>query len=376
MTDRRSLLESWLGAALAAVEPRALVRDHLAGAEDVKTVLAIGKAAAAMCWGAADALGQIRGICIGPSAEEVPTGVEMMVGEHPVPGLRSLEAGLAAMEWAPEADLALISGGGSALCEVPSTGVSLEVVAHVTRRLLASGADIEEANIVRSHLSAIKCGGLGSLDSLILSDVSGRSPGLVSSGPTVPVDHDVSDVARIAGTFGLDLPSVVRPDPPPGPGPNAHVIGDGKTAALGLAAEAAAHAPVTVEDGWLRGDAATAVEALLARSGPGVTVSAGETSVTFDRRGVGGRNTHAAVVAADLIHGTEWIFAALATDGIDGNSALSGAIVDGSTIDRGGDPEEALRSFDTGGYLHRSGDALSFGPTGTNVADVWVVWKP
>ena len=102
----------------------------------------------------------------------------------------------------------------------------------------------------------------------------------------------------------------------------------------------------------------------------------GEPSVTLDRDGVGGRNTHAAVLAAQLIHGTEWIFAALATDGLDGSSGLSGAIVDGTTLDRGGSPLGALESFDTGRYLQQAGDALAFGPTGTNVADVWMVWKP
>lgn len=52
----------------------------------------------------------------------------------------------------------LVSGGGSALFEMPLEGVSLEDIAGITRQLLACGADIVEINTLRKHLSAVKGG--------------------------------------------------------------------------------------------------------------------------------------------------------------------------------------------------------------------------
>jgi len=69
------------------------------------------------------------------------------------------------------------------------------------------------------------------------------------------------------------------------------------------------------------------------------------------------------------------MFAAFATDGEDGNSTAAGAIVDGGTMERGGDPTSALADSDSGSYLQRTGDLLVTGPTGTNVSDLWVLWR-
>jgi hypothetical protein len=52
----------------------------------------------------------------------------------------------------------LISGGGSALFEYPTEGVTLEDIADATRQLLACGADITEINCIRKRLSGVKGG--------------------------------------------------------------------------------------------------------------------------------------------------------------------------------------------------------------------------
>jgi glycerate 2-kinase len=107
-----------------------------------------------------------------------------------------------------------------------------------------------------------------------------------------------------------------------------------------------------------------------------VTVAAGEPLVRTEAEGSGGRNTHAALLAASHLAGTGSVFAAFATDGVDGNSDAAGAIVDGETTRRGGDPTQALEAFDSASYLEMAGDILKTGPTGTNVADLWLIWKP
>ena len=51
--------------------------------------------------------------------------------------------------------ICLISGGGSALMPCPVDGVSLEDKQKLTELLIGSGAEIDELNMVRKHLSKI-----------------------------------------------------------------------------------------------------------------------------------------------------------------------------------------------------------------------------
>jgi hydroxypyruvate reductase len=68
---------------------------------------------------------------------------------------------------------------------------------------------------------------------------------------------------------------------------------------------------------------------------------------------------------------------AAGTDGTDGPTDATGAIVDGATWSRvlaaGVDPERALARNDAHTALSASGDALFTGPTGTNVADLYAM---
>ena len=91
--------------------------------------------------------------------------------------------------------ICLISGGGSALMPAPAPGIELSDKQAVTTCLSAAGANIEQLNIVRKQLSAVKGGGLARacgaarLVSLVISDVLGDPLELIASGPTA---HDTS----------------------------------------------------------------------------------------------------------------------------------------------------------------------------------------
>jgi glycerate-2-kinase len=106
----------------------------------------------------------------------------------------------------------------------------------------------------------------------------------------------------------------------------------------------------------------------------------GETTVTVRGTGLGGRSQELAVAAAIELAGAKdparVVLLAAGTDGIDGNSAAAGGLVDGTTLARAGsmglDPHEALRRNDCATFLGRLGDLVVTGPTGTNVGDVGV----
>jgi MOFRL family len=156
------------------------------------------------------------------------------------------------------------------------------------------------------------------------------------------------------------------------PTPEITLLANGKDAAR---AAAAVGPPAVVEAAWLRGEIGDCLERFLAGVEPGITVAAGEVVLGVTGPGRGGRNTHAALLAAERLAGSDNLFCAFATDGVDGQSGAAGGIVDGSTIDRGGDPADALRNFDSAGYLARTSDLLRCPPTGTNVSDLWILWR-
>lgn len=352
-------------------------------------MIGIGKGAAAMCLGAGDALGEVVGLCVTNAEDTVPAGVELVVGDHPIPGDRSFEAGRKAVEVAVGTTgsiIALVSGGGSALCELPRSGIPPDYIRYVNRTLLDAGASIKETNLVRRHLSAIKNGGLARqaerpLDTYLISDVCGADPAVVSSGPTIYRAEDPESALGVLEARHVDVPAPVREAIERGGGQPPHagsvkVVADGRTAASALARAAESRGlEAKVMDGWVEDDVVDALEGFFAAAGPGLTIAAGEPEVRVSGKGRGGRCTHAAVLAAQQIAGTETVFAAFATDGVDGNSASAGAMVDGSTLGNGGDPTDALKRSDTATYLQATNDLLPGGPTGTNVSDLWVLWR-
>jgi hydroxypyruvate reductase len=387
--NRGALVRRWLEAAVSAVDPEertaAAVRP-----DGPSTIVAIGKAAAAMCRGAERALGKVTGVCVTNAAGEVPEGVELLIGDHPLPGAASFHAGKRVLDTAGAASeglLALISGGGSALCEQPLPGIDATYIQTVNSRLLDGGASIGDTNLVRRHLSAIKAGGVaraagGQVDTFIVSDVGGAGPEVVASGPTIYVEPAPEGakavIERYAIPFDNDVWAVINePASRPPTRGAVTILADGRIAARAVVEAAAADGvDGMVMDGWFGGEVEDALDDFLALAGPGLTVGAGEPNVKVTGDGVGGRNSHAALLAASRLEGSDLVFAAFATDGVDGRSDGAGAVVDGTTILRGGDASTALERSDSATYLEASGDLIKTGPTGTNVSDLWLLWRP
>ena len=110
------------------------------------------------------------------------SGFKTFLSGHPIPnnnGLRSCKFIEKYLEGTTRNDLVLLfSGGGSALVPYPAEKISLEDKIKINKKLIQSGADIKEINIVRKHLSKIKGGKFinfsypSRVHCLILSDVS------------------------------------------------------------------------------------------------------------------------------------------------------------------------------------------------------------
>ncbi len=208
-----------LAAALQAVEPGRAVKKYLSEqplppAQRI-FVFGLGKAAIPMTRAVFETTEVTAALVITKHAEQTGlTPATVLLGGHPVPDSRSLQAGQAALEFvsglgADDLLLCLLSGGGSALMTAPHPGLTLDDLQALTRQLLACGARIDEINTLRRHLDRVKGGGLGQAASparvlsLILSDVVGNPLEAIASGPTAPDPSSRADALRVLEKYGL-----------------------------------------------------------------------------------------------------------------------------------------------------------------------------
>jgi hydroxypyruvate reductase len=390
----RDLVHEALVEAFAKTDPRVLVRDALRGKPRLPVrVVAIGKAAPAMAAGALDAWrDRIEHILVvapeGMDASLVDRA-EVVRGAHPIPDDASVRAAERCLEIVvPRAQiLVLVSGGASALVCAPAKGVALAAKRDVTRAMLASGATIQEINVVRKHLSRIKGGGLlraageNPVLTVVASDVIGGTASDVGSGPSVPDPSTVADARALLERYAPSFASLPLAKTLSTRTGRALIVGSPEifagavVAALrarGIDARAAKPSQERVEH--LAKDYVALAHTLGPRT---AIVRAGEPSLAVPPvAGKGGRCTHlAALVGRELPSGIA--FAAIATDGVDGTSGTSGAILDGPLpcLTGADDADGAIARFDTGTLLTRLGAALPEGPAGTNYADLHVLFR-
>jgi hydroxypyruvate reductase len=413
--------------ALAAVDSGELVRcalrwvgdaleiagDPVAPAERL-LVLAAGKAAAAMAGGVEAVAGEriARGLAVTrDGCEAALVRVTLRSAGHPVPDTRSEACAQEVLDFVEAAApgdrlLVLLSGGASSLLACPAQGLLLEDLAAATRLLLVAGADIEELNAVRKHLSALSGGRLARrarpdrIDVLALSDVPGDRVDVIGSGPFAADPSTYAEalaVLRHRGVLGR-LPERVRTHleaglrgeraetPKPGDPDLArvrHVLLATNRTAVAAAASAAERAGLrsVALGSALHGEAREAAASLVAsaraaRAGdPVCLVAGGETTVAVRGRGLGGRCQELALAAAlHLDGGPPTALLAAGTDGNDGPTPAAGAYADEQTLARarraGLDARIALAANDAHPFFRAEGGLFATGPTRTNVMDL------
>lgn len=415
--------------ALSAADPARAVRDGLRsrevalelGRDRPHWIIALGKAAPAMA-GAAVAQCQAAGraiaggIVVGAASADAPhPDITVLVGDHPVPGVRSQYAAerLAALtERVGRADivLLLLSGGTSSLVGAPIDGVRAEDLAALHSLLLGAGVPITRINAVRKRFSRWGAGRLASaLDCarvipILLADVPNEDPAMIGSGPVSPdalvawhVERILRD-AGIAGQVPLSVASAIgamragaMPETPKAGSPAfarveaPFVVGNSAALdAIASRAHALGCSPVLLSHTSLQGDATAAGRALahsVARAASGsCLIWGGETTVRLPvDHGLGGRCQQLALAAAEVLADERaqgaWLLAA-GTDGQDGPAPAAGAVVHerswAESAASGGSPARSLRRCDSYAALLAANAILPARHTGTNVMDVVV----
>jgi glycerate 2-kinase len=427
LQQKRNDVLEMLTAAVEAVDPYTVVRDHFHGSElrfasesfDLSTfdhvyVVGFGKASVKMAQAVCDAVPVTKGVVVtnDPVARLSSEVVSVVVGGHPLPteeSIRGAEQILKILQKCTENDcvIVLISGGGSALFCLPL--VPLDDLRKTTALLLGSGAEIKEMNVIRKHLDAVKGGQLaryikGITLSVIISDVVHDPLSSIASGPTSPDSSTFSDARVILRRYGLweTVPGSVRTvieegcagrflETPTDDDPvfrsvfsfivanNARAVqaAEQKAEELGYGAMVLS----TAVTGEARDLGPYLVQKARQSVSPGKTVfsSGGEPTVTLRGKGHGGRNLELVLSCVEAIAGSELVVASCATDGVDGNCPGAGAVADGASLRRAKIKEVSVSDFlaenDSYGFFSRLGDVLMTGPTGTNVMDVQIVLR-
>jgi glycerate 2-kinase len=370
-------------------------------------VIAIGKAAGPMLEVLLDRIKRRRGMrgicCSNQLPERRSWRFRYFEAGHPVPNEESFAAAQAILTLLRKAKkdtlvFFLISGGGSAMCDLPlDPAITLADTVVFHQALLSSGAPISEINTIRKHFSAVKGGRLAMAApdaqkiSILVPDVPLRTLDALSSGPTSPDHSTVAEARALIAKYDLapKLPASVRSfferdDIPESPGnkgwrppffPRSNKGGTPTGRTLTTAASMSEEDPafrdsvfevllsshdlvenaraaaeregyfVAVDNSCDDWDYAEAARYLLKgfndlrKVHPRLClISVGEVTVTIDRTpGAGGRNQQFVMKCAlelEQYEGEQLTVFSAGTDGIDGNTRVAGAIADPTTVSR------------------------------------------
>jgi len=384
-------------------------------------LLSFGKAAVRMTEALTDHLGDILTdgtiiMKVGPLRVVFSPRIRLHQVGYPLPDQCGAQAAAWAIDSVKALDredmlLCLISGGDSALLAAPYPGIPLREKRQTTGLLLGAGADTDELNPVRKHISATRGGRLAEIAfparvySLILSDDVSDRPGAIASGPTAPDNTTYADALAVIEKYGLKarIPGRVYdllvngaagriPETPKEGDPvfakvtNTIVGSNGqameaarrRASELGLEAAAFAgsvHGEAKEAGRRLAGEALKAAAAGVTAGRATCFVSGRETRAAVVGNGKGGRHTDLALAFALKIEGNPNVaLVSAGTDGIDGPTDVAGVVVDGRTTAgaraMGIRPEEYLENNDSCSFFRKFGGLLATGPTGANVTDI------
>ncbi|MEA1920234.1 MAG: DUF4147 domain-containing protein [Campylobacterota bacterium] len=328
---------------------------------------------------------------------------------HPLPSQNSLIAATAlqnAMLTCKEDDLFiyLLSGGNSALVELPEIGISLEEFQEATSLMLRGGMPIEAINCVRKHISAVKGGKLAALSKaqglvLVLSDVIADDLHAIGSAPLYFDSTTFREALSQLKTYGLleKMPQSIQsflgeghegkhPETPKEASKNIshHILGSNTIVlekADALLKKEGIETTLIKEplEGYASDLAKSFLDLITSHQAQKhCYLFGGEATVKVSGEGKGGRNQHLCLSLLNLLDGEcDVTFLSAATDGVDGNSKAAGALIDlhsrVNALAHRIDPQHYLETFDSNTFFSKTGELLITGPTHNNLLDIVMI---
>jgi glycerate-2-kinase len=355
-------------------------------------------------------------ICPEPPSESITGKVNYLEGNHPKPGKETLHSTrklLSFLDDLPEKAIVInvVSGGTSAMLELPPEKISLEELQHCFDLILSSGANISEMNTMRKQLSQVKGGRLQhhlknkTLIDIMFSDVPGDNPADIGSGPTVVDDSDRQDGIDLMREYEIysKLPDSVKtflesdqpdtkPQKPVLTKKEHQIVMAGTSEVLaqqvGRLAEKRHDWETTIVSPAYSGQLNEVVDLQIAKVNEvkkaaeseenpttKLLIFHGESYVQVTGDGKGGRNQELALRTVDWLKDHKHIsLLSMGTDGIDGPTDAAGAFADGSTAEKfivsEIDWHKYLKNNDAYNAFEQINGLVKTGATGQNFMDV------
>lgn len=340
--------------------------------------------------------------------------IQIAESAHPLPDQRGIDGGKRIMEIlkkAGEGDiiLAAITGGSSAMVNVPAGDITLEDLRRINELLLKSGADIGQMNTVRKHLGLLKGGRMityaapALVYTFTLNTAPPNMPWPDLSLPDPTTFQDAVDVMKKFGLWeeapanvkerllhGLEHPELETPKQFENNNSIIVNVADPTSACIAAAERAKElgyepHILSTYIEGEAKdlGIILAGISNQIANSGepfkrPCALISAGETTVTINGKcGAGGPNQETALGFAVKTNYRRSVCISVDSDGTDGPCEIAGGITDFFTAEKakeeGVDMVSALLEHDSKNALQKLGGAIITGHTGTNIMNLRLV---
>ncbi len=323
--------------------------------------------------------------------------VKTLLSTHPLPSKKSQIAAntlLKEFQKMKKDDffIYLLSGGSSAMIEKPISPISMEDFIKMTKLLLKNSIPINEINIVRKQISAIKGGALARATKangivLVMSDVVGNDLNSIASAPLYDDNLTKKDALWILEKYNLlnKTPESIKKvlyqssrDTKPKKDIKHYIIADNYLALKNAQKKAKelGYDTVVYKD-FLKDNVQVAAKKIfdvVKNSNKQCLIFGGESTVEVVGDGKGGRNQELALwFLKEIKDDQSIIFLSGASDGVDGNSDASGAVVSCDDFDK--EIDKFLKNSDSNSYLKKKSALLKGYNSGTNVMDISIVLK-
>jgi len=375
------------------------------------TILGSGKAAQSM----GKALFEImdthinKMILVGPYMQEFfHKKVEYLQSSHPLPTQKSLDAANKLTQelqklQSDDIFIYLLSGGNSALVEMPAQTISLEDFQIATSLMLKASMPIEAINCVRKHISLVKAGGLCNYTQakgfvLVLSDVLGDNLEDIGSAPFYYDKTTFKDAYNYLKNYKVfeKLPQSIQNHLEEGINKKIketrkkesenlkhYIIGSNSVFLKSIQNTLLEYKiSPTVFENSINEDVEVVCKKLLDfcdKNEKGCFIFGGEATVLVKGEGKGGRNQHLVLkFLSQFPKNKEIVFMSVASDGIDGNSDAAGAIIDTNTLQKveefNMDIQKYMDNFDSNTFFQQIDSLVKSGPTHNNMLDAVVLY--
>lgn len=327
--------------------------------------------------------------------------IKILKGTHPFPTFKNIENTKKIINFLKntkktEKLLIIISGGGSALLSLPKNN-ELNKENLIIQILMKNGANIEEINTVRKHLSYARGGFLAKYlypkkaIVFIFSDVFSNNLQFISSGPNIKDKTSLKDALKIIQKYKINKEIDFNPEELliETPKENKYfknikniLISSNKIALKKIAQylKDKKYKTKIITSKLNENNQVIAKKiALKLKSIKNKTalIYGGETTTKITGKGKGGRNQELVLKALKYIKNNELILA-INSDGFD-NTEFAGAIGDRITLEKTKklnlDINFYLKNNDSFNFFKKTQDYIFTGPTHINIADIIIALK-